>query len=243
VLSVDFAADGGSVVTASYDQTAKIWKAAQPEQVARWQKEDQAAARKLEDLHVAWLSEKERAQALRASDAGRIKRWLVLAPIPLASGQSGAEGLDVEQIPGEASLRPIAGDTVSAASGELRWREATLDQDYKIDFHKIIGSEPTQCVAFAACYIRSDTQHRGLEMLVGSDDHCKVYLNGKLVHKHTGGRPLALDEDAVPDVTLSAGLNVVVFKVVNESMGWQGSIRFTDAAGDPVRGIKVRLSP
>jgi hypothetical protein len=36
---------------------------------------------------------------------------------------------------------------------------------------------------------------------------------------------------------------VLVFKVVNETADWQGSIRLTDAQGNPVKGIKVSLTP
>jgi hypothetical protein len=36
---------------------------------------------------------------------------------------------------------------------------------------------------------------------------------------------------------------VVVFKVVNETGRWQGSVRFTDAAGQPVKGLRVTLTP
>jgi hypothetical protein len=36
---------------------------------------------------------------------------------------------------------------------------------------------------------------------------------------------------------------VLVFKVVNEFVDWKGSIRFTDARGNPVKGIKVTLDP
>ena len=39
------------------------------------------------------------------------------------------------------------------------------------------------------------------------------------------------------------GLVTLVFKVVNEVGGWQASVRFTDAAGDPVKGIRVTLTP
>ena len=80
-------------------------------------------------------------------------------------------------------------------------------------------------------------------MLVGSDDEAKVYLNGKQVHKYPFGHGFVADQDRVPDITLNAGLNVLVFKVVNETGGWKGSIRFTDAQGDPVKGIKVTLDP
>jgi hypothetical protein len=47
----------------------------------------------------------------------------------------------------------------------------------------------------------------------------------------------------VEDVSLNAGLNLLVFKVVNEVGPWKGSIRFTDVHGDPVKGIKVTLDP
>jgi hypothetical protein len=42
-------------------------------------------------------------------------------------------------------------------------------------------------------------------------------------------------------VELKAGLNRLVFKVVNETFGWTGSIRFTDSAGQPVKGLRVTL--
>jgi hypothetical protein len=35
----------------------------------------------------------------------------------------------------------------------------------------------------------------------------------------------------------------VVFKVVNETGDWLGSIRFTDRDGKPVPGIRVTLDP
>jgi len=40
VVSVAFPPDGRSIVTASYDQTVRVWQAATPEQIAAWEKED-----------------------------------------------------------------------------------------------------------------------------------------------------------------------------------------------------------
>ena len=187
-------------------------------------------------------AEQERQRIARARDEGAIKRWLILAPIALATGQSGAEGLDAEQIEGEGRLRPKAGETRSIGSGELKWQEVA-QEDYVIDFNAILGHETTQSVAYAVCYIRSEAEQRGLQMLVGSDDEAKVYLNGKQIHKYPSARGFVADQDTVPDITLNAGLNVLVFKVVNEIGDWQGSIRFTDAQGNPVKGIKVTPPP
>ena len=71
----------------------------------------------------------------------------------------------------------------SIGSGELKWQEVALE-DYVIDFNVILGHETPQSVAYAVCYIRSEVEQRGLQMLVGSDDEAKVYLNGKQVHKY-----------------------------------------------------------
>jgi hypothetical protein len=149
--------------------------------------------------------------------------------------------LNTEQIEGEGRLRPGAGETSSIGIAELKWQEVALE-DFVIDFNAILGHETTQSVAYAVCYIRSEADQRGLRMLVGSDDEAKVYLNGKQIHRFPFSRGHLADQDTVQDIALNAGLNVLVFKVVNETANWQGSIRFTDAQGSPVKGIKVMLT-
>jgi hypothetical protein len=97
-------------------------------------------------------------------------------------------------------------------------------------------------VAYAVCYIRAEAEQRGLRMLVGSDDQAKVYLNGKEVYKSPVPRSFIAEQDNMPDISMKTGLNVLVFKVVNGAADWQGSIRFTDAQCNPVKGIKVTLN-
>jgi hypothetical protein len=80
-------------------------------------------------------------------------------------------------------------------------------------------------------------------MLVGSDDTAKVYINGKLVYQYPFGRSFVADQDVVANIVLNSGLNIVVFKVVNGIFSWHGSLRFTDADGNPIKGIKVTVDP
>jgi len=242
IRSVAFSPHGERIVSGSDDRTAKVWEAARAEQLAVWQEEERARSQSLAGLQREQAAEQEREWIARSHDEGAIKKWLILAPIALAIGQTGAEGLNAEQIEGEARLRPKSGDGAATASGRLNWQEVA-QEDFLIDFNLILGRERTWSVAYAVCYIRSETEQGGLQMLVGSNDEAKVYLNGKQIHEAAFPRSFFADQDKVQDISLNAGLNVLVFKVVNEISSWQGSIRFTDAQGKPVKGIKVTLDP
>jgi len=80
-------------------------------------------------------------------------------------------------------------------------------------------------------------------LLVGTDDGARIYLNEKEVYRRLEGGPGWPIEDEVTGVELKAGLNVLVLKVVNVTPGWAGSVRFVDAAGKPVPGLRVTLDP
>ena len=98
-----------------------------------------------------------------------------------------------------------------------------------------------RAVAYATCYIQSDADQSGLLMKVGSDDEAKIYLNEKEIYRCARARTYVQDQDVVTGVGLKAGFNLLVFKVVNESADWQRSVRLTDAAGQPIKGIGVTL--
>jgi hypothetical protein len=174
-------------------------------------------------------------------DEGFIKRWLLLAPIPLAENQSGVEGLGKEQVKDEAKLKPKAGEKVKVGDKELEWKEYTA-KDYFIDFNEFLGNQTEDSVGYAVCYVVSDAEHKDIQLRTGSDDQAKVYLNGKEVWKFEDARALDKDQNTT-DVTLNKGVNVVVFKVVNEKIDWSGCVRFTDKDGAPLKGLKVTLKP
>ena len=148
----------------------------------------------------------------------------------------------MSRLRGEGQLRPRAGQRVRVGDRELTWREVQL-ADYLIDFYQLLGEATEFSVAYAVCYVQSETAHSGLLMKVGSDDEAKVFIDGREVYRHAAGRTYLADQDVVRGVELKQGLNVVVFKVVNGPGLWQASIRFTDAADQPVKGIRVTLDP
>jgi len=150
--------------------------------------------------------------------------------------------LNDQQIPPEASLRPRADERVKVDGREKVWKAVRL-QDHLLDFNVLSGEQAEWSVAYAVCYVHSDTVQTDLLMKVGSDDQAKVYLNGKEVYRQAEPRGCVPDEDVVANVALKAGLNVLLFKVVNEGVDWQGSVRLADPAGLPLKGVRVTLDP
>ena len=109
------------------------------------------------------------------------------------------------------------------------------------DQDKPATDEPCRISGYAVCYIHSDHPQRGLRLRVFGGEKAKVYLNGQEVYKSIDGSYYVHSEDVAVGLQLNEGLNVLVFKSVNEGGTWMGSVRLTDEADRPVRGIKVAL--
>ena len=147
-----------------------------------------------------------------------------------------------EHVAREGQLRPRAGERVKVGRSELVWREI-LSDDYRLDFNQIVGRQTQFSVAYAVCYLHSPTVQTNLVLKIGSNDQAKLFLNEREVYRITNPQSLGPDRDTVSGIELKAGLNVLVFKVVNERVDWSGSIRITDATGQPVNGLRMTLDP
>lgn len=227
VFTVAYSPEGRLIATGSGDRLIRLWEAASQDQVEDWQNEEQAAAR----IVRQW----------RSNLPGAVKSWLVLLPIALERGD-GADALRSEQLPGESQLRPRTAERVRVGSNTLVWR-ALQDEDSVIDFNLLAGGEMERHVAYAVCYLRSETPQE-VVLKVDSDDQARIYLNGELLYEFTQARTYSgIGEDTVTGVPLKAGTNVLVFKVVNEMADWRASLRITSTAGQPVQGLPTVLTP
>jgi len=172
---------------------------------------------------------------------GYIIDWIMLAPIPLPAGRPAADLILAEQIPGEAALKPKAGDTLALRGKEWTWRQITATNHY-FDFNAQLKSQHDHVAGFMVTYIECDVERPGTILTVGSNDQGRIYFNGVDIYAVTEARPLALDSDK-GRVTLKKGVNVIVFKVINEQNSWQGSIRLTDKTGAPLKDVKIKVAP
>ncbi|HVY69178.1 MAG TPA: hypothetical protein VHH73_04585 [Verrucomicrobiae bacterium] len=196
-------------------------------------------------FHLAFLSFCV-ASATAASDfsldsEGYIRNWLILAPIGLHEGESGGDAVFREQIKGEASLRPVAGEKVKIGAKELTWQSLAAPTNY-FDFNATLKSVNDHAAGYAVTYIECDADIPDVIMAVASNDEGRIYFNGVDIYAFNEARTLMLDADK-GKVTLKRGVNVVVFKVINELNSWQGAMRLLDKSGAPLKGVKIKIGP
>ena len=181
------------------------------------------------------------AETFKPDAEGYIRHWVMLAPIVLAEGETGSEAIFKEQIRHEAAFRPKAGDKVKVGGKELTWQNITASTNY-FDFTAIVKSLNDREAGYAVTYIACETEKPDVIMAVASNDEGRIYFNGVDIYVFGEPRTLMLDADK-GKVTLKKGINVVVFKIINEQGNWQGAMRLLDKAGAPLKDVKIKLSP
>ncbi|HIL70939.1 MAG TPA: hypothetical protein EYG38_13970 [Verrucomicrobia bacterium] len=190
---------------------------------------------------VLWTSTASAADTSSLDSDGYIRDWVMLAPITLPERGSAGGLLLREQVKDEASLEPKAGDTIKINNKALTWKKITASTNY-FDFNAIMDSQNDRAAGYMVTYIECEQDIPDVMMSVGSNDQGRIYFNGVDIYAFTEARPLEIDADK-GKVTLKKGLNVIIFKIINEQNSWQGSMRITDMAGAPLKGIKIKLSP
>ena len=187
------------------------------------------------------VSNARAADAFKPDSEGYIRHWLMLAPIALAEGDSGSEAIFRQQIRDEAALRPRAGDKVTVGGKELVWQNVVATTNY-FDFTAVVKAVGEREAGYAVTYIECDTEKPGVILAVASNDEGRIYFNGVDIYVFSEPRTLTLDADK-GQVTLKKGVNVMVFKIINEQGNWQGAMRVLDKTGAPLKGVNIKLSP
>ena len=181
------------------------------------------------------------ADTLQPDSEGYIRHWLMLAPIALPEGESGSDAIFKEQIKDEGALQPKAGDKVKIRGKELTWQNIAAATNY-FDFNALLKTVNDHAAGYMVTYIECATEKPDVIMAVASNDEGRIYFNGVDIYAFSEPRTLMLDADT-GKVTLKKGINVVVFKVINEQNSWQGAMRLLDKTGAPLKDLKIRLSP
>ncbi len=155
--------------------------------------------------------------------------WHVIGPFQ----NEGGEGFDIV-FPPEEGIQLDA--EYEGKSGMVRWEkrnDGTLDGF--VDLQRMYDVNQW-VVAYAWAKVMAE-ETREAELRVGSDDQVIVWLNGEEVLRYEEPRQAQMDQDVIP-VTLKQGENQLLVKVCNEMMDWGFYLRFTDADGEPLKGLE-----
>jgi hypothetical protein len=179
----------------------------------------------------------------RMDNEGFIRYWLILAPLPSENPRAGAAEVIADRLRGESNLRPKAEEKVSYKGKDYAWKRHKTP-DYFIDFKKFVeGQKSEDVLAYAVAYVYCEEPMWNLKVLVGSNDQCRVYVNGASVLQVEKTRTLERDQSIANGISLRKGENVVILKVANEGGAWQGCLRFMDKNGTPIRHLQVSSTP
>jgi hypothetical protein len=188
-----------------------------------------------------FMSQIKAAETLNLDSGGYVRNWVMLAPVTLPEGVPAGSLLLREQVKDEANLKPKAGDQIKIKNKKFTWQNITTKTNY-FDFNEILDSLNDRMVGYMVTYIECEQEIPDVMMSVGSNDQGRIFFNGVDIYAFTDARPLEIDADK-GKVTLKKGINVITFKIINESNSWQGSMRLTDMAGVPLKGAKIKSSP
>ncbi|MBE7504188.1 MAG: protein kinase [Verrucomicrobiales bacterium] len=242
VYATAFSPDGRQVVTGSLDGTVRVWTAALPSEVAIWEQERRDVSNRLSAVRARPMWMAGWGPFETTPPPGLITRWLGLAPIDIPAGDT-ATALDREHLPDEAHVQPRAGERVQANGKELTW-EPLEQAGALLDFNALVGrASSPDSVAYVVCYLVSESPRSDLVFKIVSDDAGKVYLNGRPIHRSGPDRSYVLAEETVDSVELKAGTNTLVFKVLNHTERWFGSLRVLAPGGQVVPTLRVTLEP
>jgi len=164
-----------------------------------------------------------------------ITQWLLIGPFAV---DTGAARLDKRDLGDPATLAPTAGQPV----GPHRWQAVNADAAGELDFATVFDQTTLDnTAAYAASYLASPTD-RNVRLGVESDDDVVVWLNGQLVERRDIARSVGLGRDTVT-LHLHAGVNRLLYKVVNRGGGAGLGGRLLVGDGSPIEDLAISSSP
>lgn len=112
---------------------------------------------------------------------------------------------------------------------EIGWKRIQAEETGFVRLQQLL--EPNeQAIAYGLVYVYSPEDRR-TNILLGSDDGVRVWLNDTLIHSNPAYRGAYPDQDNMA-VELRQGWNKLLVKVLQGGGGWGFYLRFVDPRGD-----------
>ncbi|MBY0227931.1 MAG: c-type cytochrome [Gemmataceae bacterium] len=136
-----------------------------------------------------------------------VPAWRIIGPFDNGEGM---EGLD-KVFPPEKGIDLKA--DYDGKHGKVKWASVRPGTTGYVDLQAHHGDRGANSVSYLVADVESPAD-QSAEIVLGSDDGCKVWLDGKLVHTSKETRA-ATPEQARVKATLKKGVNRVLFKINN----------------------------
>ena len=173
--------------------------------------------------------QKERAQAclaLISENIGKIMRWQV-SPAYRADGKDYLQLQNMEFAPEKAD-----------EAANVKWKTANADKTGKVNLLAAVENA-NQVTAYARCIIRVAAATKA-QIMLGSDDAAKVWLNGALLENVNVPRAYTANEDKMK-VELKAGDNVLLVKIGQGGGQWELGAKVCAEDGGPLDGLVLTI--
>lgn len=104
---------------------------------------------------------------------------------------------------------------------------------WAVDLNTAIGGQ--ERVAYLRTWLTAEKATEGV-LELGTNDGCKVWLNGKLLHSFKEGRPLKPGDDKIA-LSLNEGKNELLIAVYQQGDAWAACARLADKDGKALAGV------
>ncbi|HEV2969815.1 MAG TPA: hypothetical protein VGY55_07480 [Pirellulales bacterium] len=126
-----------------------------------------------------------------------------------------------------------------AQEGDVKWRNyATTDEFGQVDLNRAVGKH-MGAAAYAAAEFNSD-RDRPVELRLGTENACKLWLNGNLLLTSEVYHSFTSMDQFVGRGTMKAGRNVILVKICQNEQTeewaqvWQFQLRVCDPTGNAI---------
>ena len=123
-------------------------------------------------------------------------------------------------------------------AGSVKWKVANTDKNGKLNLLAAVENA-NQVTAYARCIIRVAAATKA-QIMLGSDDAAKVWLNGALIENVNVPRAFTANEDKMK-VELKAGDNVLLVKIGQGGGQWELGAKVAAEDGGPLEGMVITI--
>jgi hypothetical protein len=168
-------------------------------------------------------------------DVGFLMKWQILGPFsfekkPYKKEEEGCtEAIDDPFVENEAALGT---QEQACGCGGKKWMAYDAEDAAGLVDLDAMCDGLDYAAAYMVANVKSPKALKGCQLLLGSDDYIRVWVNGKVVYTYTDAlRGATPDEDTVKGVDLKEGWNTILIKCVDVYGGWGVYCRIANDKG------------